>query len=186
MDADHVEVLVKKALTFSEDTPETKKQRRKKRALIFGCCAAVTALELLLVFCFLPWDRRKLCLAANLLGVFEILSFSIGIYTWFFIEGKLPEYYDVYEIYGYHNGVFQMSLPGISFNNRNWPHILKCLRLWSAASMVIMPFPCTLLLQLFQDPMQAAPVITLLSILLLAAYLAGMFIPMYAAAKKYT
>lgn len=182
MDANHVELLVKKALSFSEDTPASKTDR-KKHALLFGGSSAVTALELLPVFCFLPWNHWNIGVALSLLGVFELLSLIFGIYAWFFIKETLPAYYDEYEVRGYNDGIFQLSLPSICFNNRNWPHVVKCLRSWSVASMLIAPLPCAFLLHLFGNPM--ANFSLLAGMLLLIAYLAGLFVPLYATAKKY-
>nr|WP_302136717.1 helix-turn-helix transcriptional regulator [uncultured Schaedlerella sp.] len=181
MDADHVELLVKKVLSFSEDTLASKKDG-KKHALLFGGSTAVTVLELLLVFRFLPWNHWNIGLAVSLLGVFELLSLIFGIYAWFFIKETLPAYYDEYEVRGYNDGIFQLSLPGIRFNNRNWPHVVKCLRSWSVASMLIVPLPCALLL-LFEHPMGYFSLLA--GMLLLIAYLAGLFVPLYATAKKY-
>ena len=104
------------------------------------------------------------------------------LYAWFFIKETLPAYYDEYEVRGYNDGIFQLSLPGIRFNNRNWPHVVKCLRSWSVASMLIVPLPCALLL-LFEHPMGYFSLLA--GMLLLIAYLAGLFVPLYATAKKY-
>ena len=48
MELSQVEVLVKKALTFSEETPEKRKEQRKKHAVLFGGCTLLSLLELLL------------------------------------------------------------------------------------------------------------------------------------------
>ena len=49
--------------------------------------------------------------------------------------------------------------------------------------MLIAPLPCAFLLQLFGNPMGNFSLLA--GMLLLIAYLAGLFIPLYLTAKKY-
>lgn len=45
LDADQVEELVKKALTFSEETPESQRRKKKKHGLIYGLSCLCFGLE---------------------------------------------------------------------------------------------------------------------------------------------
>ena len=73
-----------------------------------------------------------------------------------------------------------MNIPGVRFNNRNWPHIVKTLRIWSALSMTVYPLihlaGCLLLpegwlqIQLF---------------VFLTVILGGLFVPLAVVGRKY-
>ena len=112
----------------------------------------------------------------------ELLLAVFSAWFWLGARERLPAYYDENPISFYSDGIFQLHLAGIRFNNRNWPHVVKCLRSWSVASMLIVPLPCALLL-LFEHPMGYFSLLA--GMLLLIAYLAGLFVPLYATAKKY-
>ena len=181
MDADQVEILVKKALSFSEDSPERKKERLKHHAFFFGCCTAAAVLEIFLIFLGLSVsaaDPVSLCMP---LLLFEILSLSLGVYAWFFIKERLPAYYDEHEIYTYHDRGFTLTLFRTGLNNSNWPYVVKSLRIWSAATIVFMPLPSVLPLLLFRNSMW----FLVWQVLLLILYLAGLFLPMHLAARRY-
>lgn len=179
MDASHVESLVKMALTFSEDTPEKKKSRQKKHAVIFGGCTLLAVMELTGGI----WLLHILgisSLSTNLL-LLEGLGFFFGIYFWFFMPERLPTYYDENKISGFCDGFFRMNIPGLHFNNCNWKPILNYLRIWSVASMLAVPVPCFLLSALdlgfwWVFGIQNA---------FLLAYLLGLFLPVYIIGKKY-
>lgn len=182
VDADQVEALVKKALSFSEENPARKKERLKKHAFFFGCCAVIAALESILIFYGLPGTAAADPGSAGMpLLLFEILSLGVGVHVWFFIKERLPAYYDENKIHIYHDHVFTLKVFGASFNNGNWPYIVKSLRLWSAASLVLMPLLTVLPFLLFRDLLW----ISVWMFLLLFLYLAGLFLPMYIAAKVY-
>ena len=54
-----------------------------------------------------------------------ILPIAFGIWFFFFIRERLPGYYDTEKISFYADGFMEMNIPGIYFNNQNWPHILR-------------------------------------------------------------
>lgn len=128
LDTGHVEKLVIKALTFSEDSPEKKKARKRRNILLFGGCVLISLLEILAVY-GMPFGIKDIM--GNVL-LAEFLSFLAGIYFWFFIKERLPGYYDENKISAYSDGVFRMNMPGISFNNSNWRYIVKVGRIWTA------------------------------------------------------
>lgn len=179
MDTDQVELLVKKALTLSEDTPEKKKERQRRHALIFGCCTLFAALELMGGFWYLP-EMKSDVFSSNLL-ILEIFSFAFGIYFWFFMKDHLPVYYDENKINAYSDGIFRMNIPGVNFNNSNWPHIVASLRIWSVITMISVPLVCLMLSGLIPD-FRGLP---WLQTIVLFLYLFGMFVPLYILGKKY-
>lgn len=196
MNAGKVEELVKKALTLSEETQESRqlrKERRRKNAAAFLCCTLFMILEILAGIWLLrgPLSRteRPSAFAASLGGWISMLvlgglSFGFGIYFWFFMKERLPRYYDENKISIYQDGFFNLSLPGISFNNGSWPHMVKALQTWSAVTMVTAPPVC--LLPAFFPGLFSAPWLPFcLQMIVLCLYLAGMFVLLYAIDKKY-
>lgn len=196
MSAGKVEELVKKALTLSEDTPENrqiKKERRRRSAAVFGSCTLLMILEALggiwLLNRLAPGAESAAAFMASLGGfisslVLGGLSFGFGIYFWFFIKERLPLYYDENKVSVYVDGMFRLSMPGIAFNNNSWPHMTKALRIWSAVTMLTVT-PVCLLPAFFSELFPAAWLPFCLQMTAIALYLAGMFVPLYAANKKY-
>ena len=78
-----------------------------------------------------------------------------------------------------------MNVPGVSFNNSNWPHILRAVRMWSVAMMFLYS-PVYLLARracgLLADERQQ---IAALMILCMAILFGGLFIPIYVMGRKY-
>lgn len=185
MNAGQVESLVKKALTLSEDSPEKKRALRRKNASVFLACTLSSLLEL----CLGAWYLLKaediapdaMLLLSIIPLLLESLGFGLGLYFWLFIKTSLPAYYDENRVCVYSDGAFSMSLPGIAFNNANWPHIVKCLRLWSALTLTAVP-PVCLLLTL---TVSCRWLFFALMILLLVTCLIGLFLPLYHVGRKY-
>lgn len=178
MGAGQVEVLVKKALAFSEDMPEKKRERRKKHAAIFGLCTLFSILGALANIWFsrqTGYERTS----SDLLFLAG-MSFVFGIYFWFFMKERLPVYYDENKINAYSDWVFRLNMPGMTFNNSNWPHIVRSLRYWSAITMVTIPVVCLLLSAAFAGRWSRS-----IQNAVLVLYLLGLFVPVYIAGKKY-
>ncbi len=178
---EQVEDIVKSALAYSEQSPEAERKRRKKRALVYGLCVAAAALEL--GGLWLLEARTGLGLLARLLssiGVLELLSLLFGAYLMLLIPERLPGYYDENEISAVSFGAFRMNMAGIRFNNRNWPHILRALRVWCVLAAVL------------SLPLGAAWAAFFPAaygrwgwIALLLLFLGGLFVPVYVVGKKY-
>lgn len=179
MDTEQVEAIVHKTLALTEEPPEKKKEKIRRHALFFSCCTMLVLAELLLGI-WLLHRAGVLALSSSLLTL-EGLSFFFGIYAWFFMKERLPAYYDENEINAYSDGIFRINLPGSTrFNNSNWPHIVRFLRRWTAATMLLAPVFCILAsfarsFWLNLGLQQGA----------LILYLCTLFIPMYVLAKKY-
>lgn len=179
MEAEHVELLVKKALALSEEVPEQVRQRRKKRGFVFSGCSVFMLLEVFLGV----WYQHET--GPDVYFIFfvfmGIMSFGFGIYFWLFMKERLPAYYDEYEVNAYSDGIFRMNVPGVHFNNRNWPYLVKGLRIWSAVTMLCMPLAGHMVA--FLKPGIDWGMGILQAVLFL--YLGGMFLPMYILGKKY-
>ena len=106
---------------------------------------------------------------------------KFGIYFCFFAKEKLPVYYDENRICVYTDGLFEMNLPGLSFNNSNWGRILKVVRIWAISLMLVYPIISYIETILFTGI--RLMIVDLFFALLLA--LGGLFIPTYIVGKKY-
>ncbi len=179
MNTGQVETIVKKALTFSDETPEKRKEKQKRHAAIFGIYVLLSLTELLAGIWFLKQTGINR-LSTNLL-VMELLSLIFGAYFWFFIRERLPAYYDENPISAYSDGIFRMNMPGICFNNSNWPYIIKAGRIWTAVTLITVPAACLLLSVLPPDIWLSFGLQTAALLL----YLGGLFVPIYVMGKKY-
>lgn len=177
MDPAQVETIVKKALTISEDDAEAPRGRRWRRGLFMGACILAGGLTLLIGYArgLIPERTGSVILTVT------ILSAVFGVYFWVFARERLPRYYDENRISAYSDGVFRMNLPGISFNNSNWPHIVRVGRWWCAATAAAMPAAGMLFVGWFPGLWNTAAVQIGLTLL----YLAGLFVPMVIVGKKY-
>lgn len=176
MEPDQVELLVKKALTFSEETPEKTKARKKKYALLFGGSCLFSLLELFAGSWYLAENFSQ-----DLL-IFEALCFFFGGYLWFFAQERLPRYYDENNISAYSHGPFRINLAGIHFNNSNWPKLLTYMRIWFTAALVVMPVIFILIFMLSGSFSWNVNWVNKAFVLL---FLAGLFVPMYYLGRKY-
>ena len=115
------------ALTAQEE--ERQRQNRRRWGLLYAAAFFCGILELML-FGRRLWDEMFSFLLVPLL-----LAAIFGIHFCFLAPEKLPVFYDQYKINFYSSGAFRMNVPGVHFNNSNWPHILHALRVWCTAMM---------------------------------------------------
>ena len=93
-------------------------------------------------------DISLLVPLADIEGVLALLIVDVvfgvvyGAYAMFWMAETLPRYYDENRICNFAQGAFHIHIPGIYYNNRNWKHIVRAFRVWSMASLVLVP-PCT-------------------------------------------
>lgn len=139
--------------------------------------SVVAMLECILLF-FVGVDIEK---ASLHLWTVEGLAIFFGIYFWAFAKDKIPVFYDENKISCYRDGAMQLSFPGISFNNSNWPHIINALRIWSIILMVVYP-----ILTYFLDklPLNEFALMPVLFVVIFAAVF-SVFIPVVYLGKKY-
>ena len=62
-----------------------------------------------------------------------------GAYAFFWMTETLPRYYDENRIAQFAQGAMHIHIPGVYYNNRNWPYVLRAFRAWSMASMLLLP-----------------------------------------------
>lgn len=184
MEARRTDELLQKVIRFSEEEQKTALGHRKKNAVTYVICMLLGIVETVVylkVSGEAPWvvTGPSSVNFSNVITI-ELLCGIFGAYFSFFAKEKLPAYYDENRINAYSHGAFRMNLPGVHFNNSNWPHILRTAQLWCMITVVAFPLVYLALFFLLGTAWQIiAGVITL------AVALGGLFIPMYAAAKKY-
>ena len=76
----------------------------------------------------------------------------------------------------YSDEVFRMNIPGVHFNNSNWPHIVRAGRRWLPTTAAVWPL-------VFALARGRLPGMAMLFLSLL--FCLGFFFPMIYAAKKY-
>lgn len=109
-----------------------------------------------------------------------LLGVICGGYFWIFAKEKIPAYYDYNKVTAYSDGFFRMNLVGTSINNSNWKYILQVGRIWSVVGMIVMPLLYFLLKAALSDLIGIAG-----EYVLIALWLAGLFVPIHVVAKKY-
>lgn len=109
--AAEVEALIRRALAFPVEPPERQQARVKRYLPVYLICCV--------------------------LGV----GFGVvyGAYAFFWMAETLPRYYDENRIAQFAQGAMHIHIPGVYYNNRNWPYVLRAFRAWSMASMLLLP-----------------------------------------------
>ena len=141
---ERVEGIVKTAVSYGEERPSRADPHRGRWAAAFA-----VSLALGLLGCWLLYrDYWSVDPATNyvnyLWSLSPVLTLSIisvinGAYFCFFARTRLPAYYDENRITSYSDAFFRMNVPGMAFNNANWPHILRVGRIWSLAVLGLFP-----------------------------------------------
>ena len=176
MDVTQANDLVQKVIAFSAEESNGRPKLCKKNVLTYTGCALIAGLEMLVFFLLLVEGNFSGFPGIMIAG----MAVFFGLYFWFFMKEKLPAYYDENKINVYVDGVMHMKLPGVYFNNRNWPYIVKSFRVWSVLNMTIVPTIVVVIGFLLPEASLAFYLpATLVPIL------GGLFIPPCILAKKY-
>ena len=170
---------------------EEKKAGRKKGIRIYMTAIIVSGVEVLALYL---WGGHLG------MGVFDIsmeVLFLVGMVLmfgpWFFwvLPERLPAYYDVMSLSYFVYGGMHINIPGVHFNNRNWPHMLKVWRnfgFWVPVGWPVCWLLCWLLFH-YQPMLTVGEVNVLMMMfrifMLIAVILGGLFVPPYVVARKY-
>lgn len=176
MDVTQANDLVKKVIAFSAEENYGRPKLCKKNVLTYIGCALIAGLEMLVFLLMLGEGNFAGFPGIMIAG----MAMFFGIYFCFFVKEKLPAYYDENKISIYVDGAMHMNLPGVYFNNHNWPHIVKTFRIWCVLNMTVVPIVVVGLGVLFPE---AGLILYLPGTLI--PVLGGLFIPPYFVAKKY-
>ena len=108
--AAEVEALIRRALAFPVEPPERQQARVKRYLPVYLICCVLGVAEALAVW--------LLGLAPTEMGqTCLVLGVGFGV---------------IYGAYAFH-------IPGVYYNNRNWRYVLRAFRVWSMASMLLLP-----------------------------------------------
>lgn len=192
MPAEDVESLVKKAVTLAEETEGRRKANTRFRPL-YITAVVFSAMQIAGLYYLLPADS----VVIQNVTLLCVMAAAFGVYLFFFVKEKLPAYYDSNKIGFYADRGFKINIPGVSFNNSNWPYVVKALRYWVIITSTTAPLVAVGCLIFIYDVMKMVsfplpmPFRNVnnwefaVSMLLLALYLGGMLAAIYFPAKKY-
>ena len=136
---EETEELIRKALTFSAEPPERRQARTRKYLPLYAVCTVLGLVETAVVWTMGVANAEG---PLSLLIINAIFGIVYGAYTLFWMPETLPRYYDENHVCNFAQGAFHMHIPGVYYNNRNWLHVLKWMRVWCVVSMVLTPL-CT-------------------------------------------
>ena len=129
-----MELLIKKAASFKEDSPEMK--HRKKRTCILVFCMSIIFLILeILIFRFLHIKFFGLPVIYVFL---TFLSMAFGVNVWLVLDDELPKYYNEHTSLSGPPG-FRKEPMGVRVTRKNYPKLIKTVRIWSVVTMLCMP-----------------------------------------------
>ena len=175
-----VEPIVQSSLnlTVQERMEQSRCRRRWKGAFLAACLCAVAELAVLfLALKFPPVDTT--------ITLPPLLAFIFGIHFIFFAKERLPAYYDENKISFYSSGAFRMNMVGLHFNNSNWPHILKVIRIWCVGILAVWPALHEVLQTVLGKVLPGLAGEICLLLVLWTALLGGLFVPVYVVGRKY-
>ena len=174
--AAEVEALIRRALAFPVEPPERQQARVKRYLPVYLICCVLGVAEALAVWMLglAPTEMGQTCLV---LGV----GFGVvyGAYAFFWMTETLPRYYDENRITQFAQGAMHINIPGVYYNNRNWPYVLRAFRVWSMVSMLLLP-PCLAAAGMLEPPIGEKAVVAVF-----AVYILSLFVVLVWPAKKY-
>ncbi|MBQ8834534.1 MAG: helix-turn-helix transcriptional regulator [Oscillospiraceae bacterium] len=176
LDAAQVEDIVKTAIRYSEAADPKRRKINKRRLILYFLCLLIAAVEVTIAH-LLGYSVSDY---SEAMEVVLILCPLFGLYFMVFAMEKLPAYYDENSITAFSDGIFRINIPGVRFNNRNWPHILRVGQIWSMGMLVAYPVLNYTMRLLF--PSFWAQYETNITLVLL---LGGLFIPLMIVGRKY-
>ncbi len=175
--ADRVEDIVKAAITYADEKPERAYQEKSRWPVFYGAslfmgCAGT----------FLNHMTKQPCLEALTTIIFLCAVF--GAYFCCFVKTRLPTFYDENDVSVFWDGVFEMHMPGMKLNNRNWPYIVKTIRVCMCLLMILFPI-LNFAIGSAARNMGTAVGSDIIFFAFLVAFLCGFFVPIYLVGKKY-
>lgn len=148
-------------------------QSDKHAATWYGIAFLCAAIAIVVAF-------RTEQLHSTLLTYIGLIAF-FGAYFCLFAQRRLPDIYDQAPISFMSDGPVRMNLPGVHFNNRNWPHILRTAQISSVVLLGLFPW-LYLALHLFAASWLSVTTIHWIS---LAVVLGVLLVPLIVSGHKY-
>lgn len=176
IDSNQAEDIVKKVIALSEEEQKRYRPDRRKRGIQLLVCTAIGCME---IWILTTLGYSMEALSGNLFVMMGLMA-GFGLYFCVFARETLPQYYDDHRISSFSDGFLRMNIPGVSFNNHNWPHIVRAGQLWAMIGLVSAPILFFVVHTLLKSVWDIAGVF-----FILIFTLGGLFIPMYYAGRKY-
>ncbi|MBQ5322858.1 MAG: helix-turn-helix transcriptional regulator [Oscillospiraceae bacterium] len=170
VDASQVDELVEKAIELNKE-PDISKRKRFK---IYIICLLVGAAATYYFY------KNNGAQYYQSLIVIEILTAIFGAYFMFFVKERLPKYFDDNKVDYYTDGFFRLHTPGVYYNNRNWPYIIKNARISLMIVMVALPV-ASILVRIFFSGKLSYSMVTGFSF----GAILGIFAPIYFGAIRH-
>ena len=177
LSTEQVEALMQKALCLSDEEPPLAKQNKRKRGFLLLGAILIALFEGVLV---VTLGRIPIDILFESISLGEGLSIIFGFYFGCVLSDRLPKYYDEYPISVYTQKGFELHLPGVYFNNHNWPYMLKVGFYWSLVNILFTP----LLFMIFAVVQLNSAFI--LTMIVSGVSILGLFIPFYYVGLKYS
>ena len=169
------ENLLKGTLELNEAEKVQVEKERKFDRIIISLFMTLLSVGMSVAVMLLVPDAGR---TANVLLTPEALMLFFGLYFWLLTKDTLPIYYDENKISIYSDGFLHMNMPGVYFNNSNWKHIVKGVRMWSVVGTMV--YPPIIFLEEMLFPL---PYAVMFAVIFIAVF--SIFIPIYYNAKKY-
>lgn len=171
---DEVERIVKTAVSYPGEKTPRAWQRKSLWWLLYPCALipGLAGMQYINVTDIIPGGAS----AATVL----VLAAIFGAYFCFFVKTELPGFYDENRFGLYYDGFVRMNIPGLALNNRNWPYIVRVVRVWCCLMLAL--YPVLMILMSYALPQLAVKAELFLC---LVCVLGGLFAPVYILGKKY-
>lgn len=173
LNPERVEDIVKTAIAYADEIPERAYHVKSKWPFLYVISLLVCGVGTL-------WNYTAAQYGMEALITFVILSAVFGAYFCLFVRIRLPRFYDENKINVFYDGPLRMNVPGVKFNNRNWPPIVKALRIWLCLCMTFLPIINILAGYIIADIWEYIG-----QYVLMGMFFCGVFIPIYVVGKKY-
>ena len=170
---DKVEDIVKTAIAYADEAPERAYHVKSKWIVIYGVSLLICGIST-----FLNHTMATPCMDSLIMSVLMCAVF--GAYFCCFVRMKLSRFYDENNVNIFYDGPFRMHVPGVNFNNHNWPLIVQAFRLSLCLSMILMP-----ILNLLASSVAVAVWENIGRYVLVVIMLCSIFLPIYVVWKKY-
>lgn len=173
LETNEIENIVKTAITYADENPKRAYQEKSKWIAFYGLSFFIGCIGTLINYIT---EQTYLEILTNLM----LLCAVFGAYFCCFVKTTLPTFYDENKVNVFYDGAFRMHMPGIKFNNSNWPHIVKILRICMCLFMILFPIFTLLMGSTILSARTAVG-----NYLFLFIFFSGLFIPVYLTGKKY-
>lgn len=168
-----VDGIVKDTL---EKASHEKRKKRSRRIAIFFFALLLSGTEVLFILSQTVSSQQLL--DDNFITVM-VVSILCCAYFFFIAKDQLPLYYDNNKISFVSDGIFRINMPGIHFNNSNWPYVIRIARFWSFLLLIVYPIGYLLMTH------QLSAIWETYASIGITAFLLALFLPLIFVAKKY-